>query len=132
MSGGFVDFTMLAKKGLIKEQPSQMAPDTVDFTQSSSLSSSVQPTSLSTESSSLPRSGFDFLDSFAQSAAQTPNVVPSSFSSSSYSSNTSTISDPKLDTILAKLEDTMYKIETLSSRIVQLESRIESLHGPRY
>lgn len=118
MGGDFVDFTLLARKGLLKTESHALSPDMVDFTQSSTPVSSTPSSSTSVVPS------LDFLGELAQTGAN------SSVSTSSSFQQTASL-EPKIDTVLSKVEDVMYKLETLTSRIVQLESRIEQLTGFR-
>jgi peptidoglycan hydrolase CwlO-like protein len=118
MGGDFVDFTLLARKGLLKTESPASSPEMVDFTQSSAPSSSVLPSTTSATSS------LDFLGDLAQTGASSSVSALSSFQQSASL-------EPKIDTVLSKVEDVMYKLETLTSRIVQLESRIEQLTGFR-
>ena len=112
-----LDFTYLQKRGLLKKEPIETRnEDVLDFTQASGASHVVTPVPPTAASDS--GSAFDFLSSFAQSSAVTPSPLsqpPTSELSSEVSA--------KLDTIISKLEDTMYKIELLSGRVAQIEAR---------
>lgn len=109
-----IDFTDLQKRGLIKMPETK---DTLDFTISSS-----EPVPITNPASSLPADNpFDMLSSLSQVSSA------SSISSGSAQIPPSHDISLKLDTIVNKLEDTLYKIESLSSRIAVLESRLSSL-----
>lgn len=112
-----LDFTDLQRRGLLK--PTRVEPrseDVIDFTQASGASQAVTPVPPAATSDS--NSAFDFLSSFAQASTSSP-------SSTTRSPEPQLPSDvsAKLDTIINKLEDTMYKIELLSSRVAQIEAR---------
>lgn len=120
-----LDLTSLQKRGLLKiPLEEESAPDVIDLTQKTGASA-VAPASQNTPSDS--SSAFDFLSGFAQLGAHevSSSTASSQLASSSVSSGSSDVAD-KLDTILSKIEDTMYKIEVLSSRVAQLESRLRS------
>ena len=115
-----LDLTILQKRGLLKQQAfEQECPDVLDLTLPASQAtlSSASPARSSSDNSS----AFDFLSRFAQASA-----TPSGQSEHPAQSATSSDISGKLDTILSKIEDTMFKIELLSGRVAQLETRFSS------
>ena len=123
-----IDFTDLQRRGLFKvEKNEQESPDMLDFTvpstsseQTDYFTSSEIPVTTSATEQPNP---FDMLSSLAQVGETTSNAQlnPETSENSGISL--------KLDTIVNKLEDTMYKIETISSRIAMLESKLDSMHS---
>lgn len=107
-----LDLTSLQKRGILKIPKQEDASvEVMDLTQPVARMPSV---SHSTTPSNDSSAAFDFLSSFAQSSASEPAKVPASGSGDLHA---------KLDTIINKIEDTMYKIEVLSGRVAQLETR---------
>lgn len=102
-----LDLTALQKKGILKIAPPE--PDVVDLTPAQ-----VSPPTPAQGTSS----AFDFLSSFAQASASSSEHAPAPPASDHHDVHA------KLDTILNKIEDTMYKIEVLSGRVAQMESRL--------
>ena len=113
-----LDLTSLQKRGLLKiPREEESTPDVIDLTQKTSATSNAQgPTRSATSDTA---SAFDFLSGFAQLGAQGSSAHTPSAISSSHGDVVG-----KLDTILSKIEDTMYKIEILSGRVAQIESRL--------
>lgn len=114
--GADLDFTILHKRGILKSashHEEKASPDVLDLT---ALTPTFQSLPVpQTQPSSESSSAYDFLSGFAPAATEsTPTPAHSHTADADIHG--------KLDTILAKLEDTMYKIETLSSRIARLES----------
>lgn len=116
-----LDLTDLHKRGLLKyaqEAPEMHSSDVLDLTQSS-----VPSQTTSAPSSSESSSALDFLSSFAQASASNVPSEPRE-STPPLSAGHSDL-HPKLDTILAKIEDTMYKLEMLSGRIARIETHLK-------
>lgn len=113
-----LDLVDLQRRGLLKRATSPVeSPDVLDLTTSTQQPAAPIP---SVSTSSDTSSAFDFLSSFAQAGTST-TALPS-HSSGAASSDLGV----KLDTIVNKLDDTMYKIELMSSRLAQLEARFGS------
>ena len=104
-----IDFTDLQKRGLLKEEKNEQVSDTIDFT------SNTISTPVTVEQSNQ----FDMLSSLAQVGESKNNAVQD---------NSNEIS-LKLDTIVNKIEDTMYKIENISSKIAAIEARLNPFIG---
>lgn len=108
-----LDLTSLQKRGILKiPREEESHADVMDLTQPTS--SLPAPLPAPAAPSSDTSSAFDFLSSFAQSSAAEPARAPHESSGDVHA---------KLDTIINKIEDTMYKIEVLSGRVAQLETR---------
>src|SRR3989344_5453506 len=106
-----IDYTILAKKGLIKYSPNaDKDVDVIDFT--SPASNNSQSSALQTNTPDVP----DFLSAFAQASANASPLLEQK------QNNQSGDLSLKMDTIVNKIDDLMYKIETLSSRILQIEN----------
>ena len=119
-----LDLTSLQKRGLLKiPREEESTPDVIDLTQKTSATSNAQvPTRSATSDTA---SAFDFLSGFAQLGAQGSSAhTPSAETTPSAISSSHGDVVGKLDTILSKIEDTMYKIEILSGRVAQIESRL--------
>lgn len=115
-----LDLTDLQRRGLLKRTPVESrSEEVIDFTRASGASHAVTPVPPSATSDS--NSAFDFLSSFAQSSVASSSS-PLSDTTLASQGNSSEVS-AKLDTIINKLEDTMYKIELLSGRVAQIEAR---------
>lgn len=140
MGMDFIDLTDLQRRGLLKKAEelariSKEAPEVIDFTDarmnealgnSSSMSSVNLPMQMPMHAPSpapVSDSSMDFLSSFAQVGAQNVSSTPSL---PTENHGPVGMLEPKLDTILAKLEDTMFKLEMMSSRIAQIEARFKA------
>ena len=130
MSVEFLDLTDLQRRGLLRKAEelariSRDGPEVLDLTDAKTVEAldsapevtrTMQPTPIAPHDSPM-----DFLSSFAQVGAQNPSHEPLL-----PQVNHSPGIEPKIDTILAKLEDTMFKLETVSSRLGQLEARFRN------
>lgn len=142
MGMDFIDLTDLQRRGLLRKAEelariSRDGPEVLDFTDARmnvalgnaqsipNLGLPSLPSPMQNLSPAPSDSSMDFLSSFAQVGAQNSPSGPSEPSLPHHGHGHSAI-EPKLDTILAKLEDTMFKIEVLSNRILQIESRFKS------
>ena len=129
MSIEFLDLTDLQRRGLLRKAEelariSRDGPEVLDLTDAKTVEAldsapevtrTMQPTPIAPHDSPM-----DFLSSFAQVGAQQPQEP-----SLPHATHSPGI-EPKIDTILAKLEDTMFKLETVSSRLGQLEARFRN------
>ncbi|MEK6889989.1 MAG: hypothetical protein AABW82_02700 [Nanoarchaeota archaeon] len=113
-NGDYVDYTLLKKRGLLKESEQEVKKESpsagfVDFTSSISSSSNSNAPSPS-------NNPFDLLSSLTSSNSSNNAVVESSNSSSSiYPNNTS--SSDEVNSLKLKVEDLEYKIQRLIEKI---------------
>lgn len=129
MSVEFLDLTDLQRRGLLRKAEelariSRDGPEVLDLTDAKTVEAldNAPDVTRPMQSSVAPTdSPLDFLSSFAQVGAQNPSHEPLL-----PQVNHSPGIEPKIDTILAKLEDTMFKLETVSSRLGQLEARFRN------
>ncbi|MDO8564077.1 MAG: hypothetical protein Q7R87_03650 [Nanoarchaeota archaeon] len=114
-NGDYVDYTLLKKRGLLKESDQEVKKDNsnsgfVDFTSSATNSSS---SNIPSSSSTNP---FDLLSSLTSSnSSSNPGVESSNSLSSVYPNNIS--SSDEVNALKLKVEDLEYKIQRLIEKI---------------
>ncbi|HLC54205.1 MAG TPA: hypothetical protein VJK07_01105 [Candidatus Nanoarchaeia archaeon] len=131
MSIEFLDLTDLQRRGLLRKAEelariSRDGPEVLDLTDArtvQALNNTSTPKILGMQTPAAD-SPLDFLSDFAQIGAQ--NTSSENSTNTTLPAMHASTLEPKLDTILAKLEDTMFKIELLSSRLAQLEARLNN------
>jgi len=135
MSIEFLDLTDLQRRGLLRKAEelariSRDGPEVLDLTDAhtvQALNNANTSKILAMQSPAVAPaadSPLDFLSDFAQIGAQ--NTSSENSTNTTLPAMHASTLEPKLDTILAKLEDTMFKIELLSSRLAQLEARLNN------
>lgn len=127
MGVDFLDYTILAKKGLLKEsaENTDRDVDVIDFTSGFQQNQNVPyVTSASNAVSAQATDVPDFLSAFAQASANTVSESVAKESNKDIGNNHGDLS-LKIDGVVNKLDDLMYKIETLSSRIAQMETNLK-------
>ena len=131
MGVDFLDYTILAKKGLLKESSENEEGsgnvDVIDFTSNFQQNQNVPyVTSASNAVSAQATDVPDFLSAFAQASANTASESVAKENNKDIGNNSSHNNlSLKIDGVVNKLDDLMYKIETLSGRIAQMESNLK-------
>ncbi len=105
-----LDLTLMQKKGILKTQKTNHAPDIVDLTQNSVQS--IGPSQVAPQQSSSP---FDFLDLAASSASQSaPQLSPSQ-------------TPTDVEDLKVKLDNIEYKLERFVEKLEKFEEKISQL-----
>ncbi|MEK6855709.1 MAG: hypothetical protein AABX66_00975 [Nanoarchaeota archaeon] len=122
----YVDYTLLKKKGLLKESDQKSSGETIDFTSASSSAGASVPVGSAISQGNGEGNPFGFLDSMASAS--------SGSSDSYYGTNTSNVSgagssdlsssSSDINALRIKVEDLEYKIERLLEKISKVESKI--------
>ena len=118
-SGDYVDYTLLKKKGLLKDEEQQKS-DVIDFTNTSGAS--VPVPSAGSVSVSGENNPFGFLDSMA-SASSSPSSSSSYYRNDTQSTSSSS-SPTEVNSLKIKVEDLEYKIEKLLEKIAKMEEKM--------
>lgn len=117
--GDYVDYTILKKKGLLKDEE-QPKSDVIDFTNTSGAS--VPVPSVSSAAGSGESNPFGFLDSMASASASSSSSGGSYYGNDTQTSQTNSPSD--VNSLRIKVEDLEYKIEKLLEKIAKMEEKI--------